>query len=217
MRAYAPERADTPLRCKPLATLCIHSGPGGGNLARMDDQSLVERKESRIGRPSSYTEAAGERVCQVIEAGVSLRALRRINRRQKGLYPPPATLYRWAEEHDAFRERFARAQRVQAGMYAGDVLDIVDEPLDMRLGGKVASAGVSRVSNRAAYRMKLAAQLDPDRFGERTKHEHSGQVGIGVVLLGSILPPRPLQPDIVLDAQGKVIEPPIEPKGASSP
>ena len=146
---------------------------------------------AKVGAPSTYSTAEGERVCRAIEAGISLRLMRRINKRKRGLYPEPGTLYDWAEVHPEFKQRLARARATQAAIYAEDSVALVDavDP-DHEYGGH----RVSKAREQANGRRWLAGCLDRDTYGDRGAQVN---MNIGnVVVLAAILPPRPLQPDL---------------------
>ena len=62
-----------------------------------------------MGRPSDYSEALGDSICERIIVTRSItEALE-----QEG-FPSPSTLFRWLAKHDEFREKYARAVELRA-------------------------------------------------------------------------------------------------------
>lgn len=83
------------------------------------NQSPVAKK---MGRPSSYTEDMGLRICEHIMQG---KAFTWEKLREEGL-PSPSTIFRWLEDNESFRLRYARAREIQATIYADEILTIAD-------------------------------------------------------------------------------------------
>lgn len=81
---------------------------------------IAEKKKT--GRPSSYTEEMGLRICEHITQG---NAFTWEKLREEGL-PSPSTIFRWLEDNEAFRQRYARAREIQATIYADEILTIAD-------------------------------------------------------------------------------------------
>jgi len=83
------------------------------------NQSPVAKK---IGRPSGYSEEIGLRICEHIAEGNPLTPLWLKENR----LPAPSMIFRWLEQHQPFREAYARAREIQATIYADQILTIAD-------------------------------------------------------------------------------------------
>lgn len=76
------------------------------------------------GRPSSFTKAMAERICDRLAEGESLRSICRTDG-----YPNIVTVMRWLDAFESFRHQYARAREIQAETLAAEILDIADTPL----------------------------------------------------------------------------------------
>src|SRR5688572_25127505 len=77
-----------------------------------------------IGRPSSYTPALADLICERLANGESLRAICN----DAGM-PDKATVFRWLAAHEEFRDQYARARETQADSLFDDILTIADTPV----------------------------------------------------------------------------------------
>jgi hypothetical protein len=86
------------------------------------EQIAHQTVEKKIGRPSAYTEEMAMRICEHITQG---KPFTWSVLRDEGL-PSPSTIFRWLEENELFRQRYARAREIQATIYADEILTIAD-------------------------------------------------------------------------------------------
>lgn len=121
------------------------------------------------GRPSSYTPAIGQTICERLAKGESLRKICETD----GL-PTMTSVFRWLEKDEKFREQYARARELQADTLADEILDIANTP---QIGTKSVSKATGleitegdmiehrrlQVDARKWYASKLA----PKKYGER--------------------------------------------------
>jgi terminase small subunit-like protein len=82
--------------------------------------------------------------------------------------PSTSTIWRWQEEHDGFRETYARARRLQA--YA-----CAEKAVQSGRNATAADAAAARV--RFDADRWLAARLDPSNWADRTVQEVVGKDG----------------------------------------
>jgi hypothetical protein len=113
------------------------------------------------GRPSSYTDAIAEAICEMLAEGMPMRAICR----REGM-PSQAAVYRWLENNEAFRERYVRAREVQAHVIAEQALAEAERAEDAQLGRLAFDA-----------RRWFAGKVLPKVYGDRHQHEHSGPGG----------------------------------------
>ena len=76
-----------------------------------------------MGRPSSFTQEVADAICARLEAGESLRAICRTDESM----PPAATIFRWLEANEAFREQYTRARTTGYQLLADEIIDIADD------------------------------------------------------------------------------------------
>src|SRR5690606_13080781 len=73
------------------------------------------------GRPSDYSEALVDTICERIANGESLRTICV----DEGM-PDKSTVFRWLAKHEEFATKYARAREVQAEALADEMIDIAD-------------------------------------------------------------------------------------------
>lgn len=126
-------------------------------------------EKKRVGRPSGYTQAIGDKICFRLVDGESLRSICK----GKGM-PTLSMVYRWLEKNTEFRDQYARAREWQADTLADEILDIANTP---QIGIKKVSkaAGVETTEGDMIEHRRLqvearkwyAAKLAPKKYGER--------------------------------------------------
>lgn len=112
------------------------------------------------GRPSSYTDAIAEEICDRLINGESMRSICRDEH-----MPDRATILRWLDANEEFAARYARARTMQA-----DFMD--DLILDTANATTSETAAADRVKI-AAYQWR-ASKLAPKKYGERTTQTIEG-------------------------------------------
>ncbi len=105
------------------------------------------------GRPSSYSEEIADRICEAI--ATTPQGIHAVCRGD-GM-PSVSMVYRWLNEHESFRERYARARECQA--------DVMDECI-------LAEAVACTPENAQAARVRIdafkwrASKLAPKVYGD---------------------------------------------------
>lgn len=113
----------------------------------------------RKGRPTSFTQAKADDICEQIADGKTLRELN----------VPMTTVVRWLEAHPEFRAQYARAREVQADALAEEIVAVARK-------AKAEDAQAVRVRVDA---LKWAAgKLRPKVYGDKIEQEHTGKVAI---------------------------------------
>jgi hypothetical protein len=107
----------------------------------------------KTGRLSSFTKAKGDRICNLIAAGKSLRQIAGVD----GI-PPRQTILDWLHAQPAFSCQYARARKDQADLYAEMCIEIASS-------AKPESVQVSRLQ--VDVLKWTAAKLRPKRWGDR--------------------------------------------------
>lgn len=114
------------------------------------------------GRPSTYTEEMGEKFCERLAAGESLRSIC-----SDPEMPSAPTIYTWIDRFPPFAERYARARSAQTEAMLEEMLEIADstkiDPQDKRV--------------RIDTRKWAMSKLRPKKYGEKLDLEHSGPDG----------------------------------------
>jgi transposase-like protein len=121
-----------------------------------------------MGRPSLYTPELAAAICERLSQGETLVAICRAD----GM-PDPATVWRWREEREDFRNSYARAREAQADVLAEQTISLADEVEGTQDANVVAAARL-RVDTRKWF----ASKMRPRVYGERQTVEHEGQVAV---------------------------------------
>lgn len=136
-----------------------------------------------MARPSKYTKKLGDKICQRIACGESLRSICR----DDGM-PVLSTVLLWVVDgkHDQFSEQYALARKVQAETLADELFDISDDGTNdwMEKFDKDGEAAGYQINGEHVQRSKL--RLDTrkwylskvlPRFAEKQQHELSSPDG----------------------------------------
>lgn len=135
------------------------------------------------GRPTSYSQALADAICERIADGESLRAICTGED-----MPNRATVFRWLAKHEEFRDQYARAKEEQADTLADEILDIADDGTNdwmekksaegENIGWRENGEAIRRSQLRVEARKWIAAKLKPKKYGEKLDLNHSGHVAV---------------------------------------
>lgn len=104
-----------------------------------------------LGRPSSYTQEIGDKICEGIAQGNSL--VRVCN----ALDIDYSTVYDWIKKHPDFADNYTHAREAQADYLADGVLDIADD------SNLQADDRRVKIDARKWY----AGKLKPKKYGDK--------------------------------------------------
>lgn len=145
----------------------------------------------KIGRPSIFTEAIADVICERMADGESLRTICAAED-----MPNKATVFRWLADpaHRAFRDQYARARDAMADALFDDTLEIADDARndwmerrdDKGAGWQANGEHIQRSKLRIDTRKWMAGRLAPKKYGERVLNEHSGPDGAPIEVARSI-------------------------------
>lgn len=124
------------------------------------------------GRPTKYTEALVEEICERLSKGEPLAAICREEH-----MPHRNTVGNWMEDADV-SVRIARAREAGEERIAADVLEIVDMPparVATPHGDAIDSGDVANRKMRAEYRLKLLAKWNPKKWGDKIDMTSGGE------------------------------------------
>lgn len=128
------------------------------------------------GRPSIFTQAIADEICERIAEGEPLRQICRDER-----MPSWQTVYRWKAEDEEFSRRIAGAREAGFDAIAHECLEIADETafdtISGEHGDRANAEWISRSKLRVETRLKLLAKWDPKRYGDKLDLNHGGQDG----------------------------------------
>lgn len=131
------------------------------------------------GRPSAYTEAIAQEVCQRLAEGESLRSICKDKH-----MPVPSTIYLWViDDREGFSKQYARARAIQAENMFEEILDISDDNKDdwMTVGRKGQEFQIENkeVTNRSRLRVDsrkwYLSKVLPKKFGDKVDVTSDGK------------------------------------------
>ena len=152
-----------------------------------------------LGRPSEYNEIIADAICDELAIGHSLLKICEADD-----FPSERTVYRWLEQNEDFRQKYARARELQADHYSAEIIDLADK--DRITQKRVIKADGSeeltildqtdRTRLQIDARKWYASKLAPKKYGDKVQNEISGPDG------------GPLQANITVEfvASGEVKE-----------
>lgn len=135
---------------------------------------MTKPKNTKIGRPTSYTSEIADKICLRLSQGESLR-----NIVKDDDMPSQATVYNWLFKNAPFLEQYTRAREEQAETHADEIVAIADEtpqttPVFDKEGNqidiKLDSAYIQWQRQRIDARKWTAAKLRPKKYGDRVVH-----------------------------------------------
>jgi len=117
------------------------------------------------GRPSVFSEALADAICEALADGRSLRSICL----DDGM-PSQTTIFRWLadERYSVFREQYTRAREAQADALFDECLDIADDGAnDYMADGEYNGDAVARSRLRIDTRKWMAGKLRPKKYGDK--------------------------------------------------
>lgn len=138
--------------------------------ARQAKQKRPPKPKGRPGRPSSYTQAVADEICERIALGEPLTLICADDH-----MPTQSMVYRWLDDEDnkEFRERYARARARQA------------ESCFDRAYMESMTSGDAQIGRLRVDTLKwMASKLAPKKYGDKLEMEQSGGLEINVTIGG---------------------------------
>jgi hypothetical protein len=117
-----------------------------------------------MGRPSTFTEAAVDEICERLSDGETLRSICR-----DAHMPQWRTVYDWIDARPDVATRIARARDVGFDSIGESTIDICDDIPERGPDGKIDPAWVAHQKLRVDQRMKLLAKWSPKKYGDKVQ------------------------------------------------
>lgn len=130
-----------------------------------------------FGRPTMFTQALADAICERISEGESLRSIC-----LDANMPTKTSVFRWLNADKDFSDHYARAREEQAETLADELIAIADEECtiiaseDGNTEVKFDSTAVARNRLRVDTRKWVVSKLKPKKYGEKLDLSHSGSV-----------------------------------------
>lgn len=129
-----------------------------------------------VGRPTSYTEELGERICNLIS--VSTIGTKKLCEENDWM-PCYATVKNWLRTHDYFLALYTRAKDDQADILVEEMLEIADDKKDdtvtTEFGSQGNSIAIARARLQIDTRKFIASKLKPKKYGDKLDLTTNGE------------------------------------------
>lgn len=132
--------------------------------------------DTKIGRPSEFSQEIATLICERIANGESLVSIC-----EDEAMPGRSTVFRWLAhvDNEFFRDMYARAREAQADAIFDEILDIANTP---QVGSKTKTTGENVVETTTGdmiehrrlqieTRKWMAAKLRPRKYGDKQQVE----------------------------------------------
>ena len=150
-------------------------------MAKAKPKKTPKTVPKKMGRPTKFTKALGQRICAGIASG---RSLRKVSQ-DKGM-PNISTVMYWLLDEDKkdFLEQYKAARDIQAEIWADELTDIADDSSndymerELRDGHTidvVNTENIQRSRLRVDTRKWIASKLKPKKYGDRLDLTSKGE------------------------------------------
>lgn len=126
------------------------------------------KTDSKMGRPSSYSEEIAGKILERLCSGEPLTKICR----DEGM-PCAATVFNWEKSQEGFLEKVTRARESAADYMSHEILEIAEETPTCTVSGEnwtrtqVDPAGIQRNKLRIDTRIKLMQMLKRKTYGDK--------------------------------------------------
>ena len=121
---------------------------------------------AKHGRPSKYSNKIADEILDRLTNGESLVKICKLKS-----MPNPSTVYRWIEQKESFRNKYARAREEQADTLADEIIKLSDDATAKNYNAKRLQVDA---------RKWVASKLKPKKYGDRLDMNHEGKYEIYV-------------------------------------
>jgi len=134
--------------------------------------------ETKMGRPTEFTQELADEICERISAGETL-----IDICQDDHIPGRSSIFRWMNANKEFRDAYTQARIDQAQHWADEIVKISDDGrrdviIDEETGQeRVNHDHIQRSRLRVDTRKFLMAKIAPRLYGEKSTVELTGKDG----------------------------------------
>jgi hypothetical protein len=134
-----------------------------------------------VGRPSAYTDAFADAVCERMLNGESL-----VKICEDVAMPSRTTVYRWMDARPDFVTRCARAREGLADFLVDDIQTLADATTELNVQSQKV-----KIATKQWRAMKIA----PRTYGDRTQTALTGADGGPIRIAATTIDARQLEPD----------------------
>lgn len=141
---------------------------------------------AKEGRPSTYTKAIAEAICDRIAEGQSMTSICKLD----GM-PMYKTIMHWRRTQPEFGKAIEAAREDQADSLAEMLADIVEADAKEDEFGKVDAGMVAHNRLKVDVYKWRASKLKPKVYGDKQQLEHTGADGGPINVITGVPVPKP--------------------------
>jgi hypothetical protein len=125
-----------------------------------------------MARPSEFTKEVGDKVCQQIANGLSMRSVCAPDE-----MPDMSTVFRWLRTDEEFCKQYARATEERTEAQNEMLLELGDEAQELaqNVDPKAANAVVSAVKLKADNLKWVMSKMKPKKYGDKLDLTSGGE------------------------------------------
>ncbi len=126
----------------------------------------------KMGRPSDYSQELGDRICNELSEGISLRTVCLAED-----MPSKTTVFRWLRENKEFRNQYATAKDESADALFEETIDIADGSVDeaKQADPKASGAVVNAIRLKVDTRKWMMSKMKPKKYGDKLDMTTNGK------------------------------------------
>ncbi len=127
---------------------------------------------NKVGRPSDFTKEIGDRICNLLSEGMSLRTVCLAED-----MPDKTTVFRWFREQVEFRNQYAQAKEESADADLETIEDLGDKAIEesKTADPKAANAVVSAYKLKADNMKWGMSKKKPKKYGDKLDMTTNGK------------------------------------------
>lgn len=137
-------------------------------------RKITDKKNKKIGRPSSFTQKIADEICFELAQGKSLRTVCKSDDMPSGV-----TVFAWIRKYPDFLKQYTRAKEESADAMAEDILDISDNATNDYMdqndpenpGYRINGEHIQRSRLRVESRKWLMSKQKPKKYGDKIQQD----------------------------------------------
>ena len=127
--------------------------------------TMTNDSVQQTGWHTGYTDDIANEICERLVKKQSLLLIC-----SDPAMPSTSMVYRWLEEYESFRDKYARARKIQADLFAAETIDISDREM-------TDAVDVAKARLQYDARRWYASKIDAKKYGDKIQQEHTGPDG----------------------------------------
>ena len=136
-------------------------------------ETIIDTKQTRpVGRPTLYTKELGERICEYISNGMTLRQVA-----AQADTPCIEVIFRWIRLHEEFSQRYAQATEDRTEAQVIELNEVASQAIQEAKSAdpKSSNAIVQAYKLKADNLKWIMARMKPKKYGDKIDFSSDGK------------------------------------------